>query len=153
MGKRIFINDQEMTNKNDFDGKVNVKNPLYQTTYKPLTKDDLCSFSAPNGGALQLIHQMTADTGTDTLGNWDNILFMSGFDVINLIDLGNPKGVVKISHLSTLNPGNNWSENIAWKSDIQRLEQRISALEKQIGGVLSRLLTHLNNHLVRKVAA
>lgn len=152
MSKRIFIDDQEMTNKDDFNGKVNVKNPLYQTTNKPLTKDDLYSLSKLDGGALQLIHQLTADTGTDTLGNWDNILFMSGSDVINLIDLGNSERTVRISHLSTINPGNNWSENIAWKSDIQRLEQEISDLKKQIGGVLSRLLTHLNNHLVRKVA-
>lgn len=41
-----------------------------------------------------------------------------------------------------------WSENIAWKSDIEALNARISALEKQIGGVLSNTLNHLKRRLV-----
>ena len=32
------------------------------------------------------------------------------------------------------NPNIKWSEDIAWKSDIQKLEQEISDLKKQIGG-------------------
>lgn len=40
-----------------------------------------------------------------------------------------------------------WSENIAWKSDITRLEQEIADLKKQIGGVLSSLLNHLKSRI------
>lgn len=37
----------------------------------------------------------------------------------------------------------NWTLQIAWKSDIQRLEQEISDLKKQIGGVIGTLLNYI----------
>lgn len=45
-----------------------------------------------------------------------------------------------------------WMVEVWNQYRLKDLANRISALEKQIGGVLSRLLTHLNNHLIRKVA-
>ena len=36
--------------------------------------------------------------------------------------------------------------------NLDDLVARVSALENKIGGVLSKLLAHLNNHLIRKVA-
>lgn len=45
------------------------------------------------------------------------------------------------------NESDSWSEDIAWKSDIQRLEQEISDLKKQIGGVTSHLYAYLRKTL------
>ena len=45
------------------------------------------------------------------------------------------------------NGSGSWSEDIAWKSDIQRLEQEISDLKKQIGGVNSHLYAYLRKAL------
>lgn len=62
-------------------------------------------------------------------------------------------GVAPFDHLASITVSTDsgtsigWSENIAWKSDIEALNARISALEKQIGGVLSSTLNHLKSRI------
>lgn len=63
------------------------------------------------------------------------------------------RGIISVSfnsHTARITGGNlgsSWSENIAWQSDIETLKARITALEKQIGGVLSSLLNHLKSRI------
>lgn len=49
------------------------------------------------------------------------------------------------------NPQTDWIR-VATQTDLESLQAQINDLKKQIGGVLSKLLAHLNNHLIRKVA-
>lgn len=156
---RIFENGEEILNdvsKKDFDEKVNVLNNFGTENSVQLPQSDKWSdiFGVNTGTSWTDRHNLLRVGQTQTTnyfyGNDSAALFFGG---------GDTKGGLEIhyqDHEARIVGGNNpkilWFERIAWKSDIQKLEQEISDLKKQIGGVLSRLLTHLNNRLVRKVA-
>lgn len=118
--------------------KINISGKLYTLVRRPLTKDDLHKLAEnpTNGGNLSVIHQRTPDPGNDTYGIWDTLLLFSGDDVFSVIDVNvdntNPRA--KILSGSITYPDHWWSKEIAWKSDIQRLEDEIADLKKQIGG-------------------
>lgn len=156
---RIFENGEEILNdvsKKDFDEKVNVLNNFGTESSVHLPQSDKWSdiFGVNTGTSWTDRHNLLKVGQTQTTnyfyGKDSAALFFGG---------GDTKGGLEVhyqDHEAQIVGGNNpkilWSERIAWKSDIQKLEQEISDLKKQIGGVLSRLLTHLNNRLVRKVA-
>ena len=133
MGKRIFIDDQEMTNKDDFDNKVNVDRSLYKLQeYVPLTETNIFNTDDAQG-RLQVIHQRTNDIGTETLGRFDNILLFGGDNITSILDTSMKDNKLKIA-VGDSSGKALWSEFVAWKSDIQRLEQEISDLKMKIGG-------------------
>lgn len=142
MGKRIFIDDQEMTNKNDFDNKVNVDRSLYQLQQSaPLTETDIFN-TDDTQGRLQVIHQRTNENGTETFGGFDNILLFGGDNITSILDTSMRDNKLKIA-VGDSSGKALWSEFVAWKSDIERLEQEISDLKKQIGGVTRHLYARL----------
>lgn len=149
---RIFIDNQEMTNKTDFDKKVNVDRSLYHLQENvPLTESDIFN-TDDEQGRLQVIHQRTNANGTETFGGYDNILLFGGDNITSILNTSLRDNKLKVA-VGDSNGKALWSENIAWESDIQRLEQEISDLKKQIGGVLSRLYSHLTSHLVKMEVA
>ena len=124
------------------DEKVNTDRNLYFLNDKhPLTESEI--FNTDNSqGRLQVIHQRMSENGSETFGGFDNILLFGGDDTTSIFDVDPFQRRLRVA--TGVSRGKaNWSEFVAWKSDIQRLEQEIANLKKQIGGVLSRLLTHL----------
>lgn len=146
MGKRIFIDDQEMTNKDDFDQKVNTDRNLYLLNEtSPLTESEIFNTSDAQG-RLQVIHQRIQENGSETLGGYDNILLFGGDDATSIFDVNTFQNQLRVS--SGLSGGKAaWSEFVAWKSDVARLEQEIADLKKQIGGVTSHLYAYLRKAL------
>lgn len=121
----IFASGEELLNKKDFDEKVNINQPMFKKIDNANTWSDILS-DPKSANTLMSIRDNTNGGLPATDGN-----VVGGNGAVDNIK---------------------WHEDLDFKSDIARLEQEISDLKKQIGGVLSRLLTHLNNRLVRKVA-
>lgn len=151
----IFIDNQELTNKDDFDKKINIANQIGSDSNAFLPVSDNWSdiFGVNTGTSWTDRHNLLRVGQTQTTnyfyGKNSAALFFGG---------GDTKGGLEVhyqDHEARIVGGNNpkilWSERIAWKSDIQKLEQEILDLKKQIGGALSRLLNHL--YRPRKVVA
>lgn len=113
------------------DEKVNTDRSLYFVNYKhPLTESEI--FNTSNGqGRLQTIHQRIWENGSETFGRYDNILLFGGDDTTSIFNVNTFQNQVKVA-AGTAQGKAIWSEFVAWKSDIQRLEQEIADLKKQI---------------------
>ena len=144
---RIFIDNQELTNKDDFDKKINIANQIGSDPNDSLpSSDNWSDFFGINTGK-----DWTTKQNLLRLGQTQSTDFLYGHDSsVILFGGGDTKGGLEVhwgDHIATVVGGNNpkmvWSERIAWKSDVQKLEQEISDLKKQIGGVLTSLYTKL----------
>ena len=116
------------------DEKVNTDRNLYflKRGTSPLTESEIFN-TDDSQGRLQVIHQRTNISGTDTFGKYDNILLFGGDNITSIFDVNTYQNQLRVA-TGSADGKSNWSEFIAWKSDIQRLEQEISDLKKQIGG-------------------
>ena len=118
--------------KSDLDNKVNTDRSLYFVNDKhPLAESEI--FNTDDGhGRLQAIHQRMSENGSETFGGYDNILLFGGDDITSIFDVNTSNSQVKVA-VGGAQGKATWSEFVAWKSDIQRLEQEIADLKKQIG--------------------
>lgn len=133
-GKQYPIASQD-----EFDNKVNVTNSLYQNKMALYDLRDVLSNEYGNN-TLGVINNQFMDSSSNIIGGFDSLLVFGGNNVRHSIDIGT------FSHrvcISTRTGGDFWQEDLVLKSDYDKLANRVLALEKQIGGVLSRLLTHL----------
>ncbi|MCI1524400.1 MAG: hypothetical protein LKH52_04625 [Lactobacillus crispatus] len=112
------------------DDKVNVDVPLYRY----INNDDtwVNILGAENNYNRKVLVSFRDDTNGNgpTIGNFGSGIAFGG---------GDTKGVLSVSFSSPgarIAAGNGiaplWHEDIAWKSDIQNLEQEISDLKKQV---------------------
>lgn len=127
----IFADGEELLNKKDFDKKVNIANSIgNDLDYKSLV-------ASANWSDI-----FGVNTGTD----WSTRLNLLRIAQTNqskfFFGSGDTKGGLEVGytdHVATIIGGNNpnivWSESVAWKSDIAKLEQEIADLKKQNGGV------------------
>ena len=128
---RVFIDSQEMTNKDEFDNKVNVTNSLYLLKQTPYNLQDVLS-NEYRDKTLGVIHNRFIDSSSTIIGSYDSLLVFGGDDVKHSIDIGLNSHKVRIS---TKSSGIFWQEDLVLKSDYDKLANRVSVLEKQIGGV------------------
>lgn len=128
------------------DEKVNTDRNLYFLNDKhPLTESEIFN-TDDNQGRLQVIHQRMSENGSETFGGYDNLLLFGGDDTTSIFDVNPFQSQVKVA-AGAAGGKAAWSELVAWKSDIQRLEQEIADLKKQIGGVTSHLYAYLRKAL------
>ena len=133
---RIFSDGQELINKDDFDKKINIDNQIGSDTSNSLpASDNWSDIFGVNTGASWIDRHNLLRVGQTQETNYfygknSSALFFGG---------GDTKGGLEVhyaDHEARIVGGNNpkvlWSEGIAWKSDIQKLEQEISDLKKQI---------------------
>lgn len=125
--------------QDEFDNKVNVTNSLYLLKYTPYDLQNVLS-NEYRDKTLGVIHNQFNDSSSTILGHYDSLLVFGGDDVKHSIDIGLNSHTVRIS---TKSGGDFWQEELVLKSDYDKLVQRVAALEKQIGGVLTRLYTKL----------
>lgn len=120
--------------KSDLDNKVNTDRSLYflKEGTSPLTESEIFN-TDDSQGRLQAIHQRIPENGTETFGRYDNLLLFGGDNITSIFDVNTFNNQVKVATGDAQGKAI-WSEFIAWKSDIQRLEQEIADLKKQIGG-------------------
>lgn len=131
----IFVSGDELANKKDVDSvnsKINVDTNLFKLNQNdPVNVSDFSAqipYPTNNSvGRLQVIHQRTGATGTDTYGNYDTLLIFGGDDGFNALD-------VKLQSQGAKIINKNWSGELAFKSDIDALQNQINDLKKQIGG-------------------
>lgn len=146
----IFTDGEELLNKKDFDKKLNVD----QSTFYQMTAFNKWSDVIPDRNKANVLTSLRDDTDIGNKytagGNGAGLLF-GGLDTHAMITArwNQPVVIISAGNYDGGNP--TWSEQLAFKSDIDALKARISALEKQIGGVLSSALNHLFR--ARKVAA
>lgn len=132
---RIFADGEELTNKKDFDNKVNTDRSLYLVKQgTPLTYAQLFNTN-DSQGRLQAIHQRVDQSDSDTFGQYDNLLLFGGDDITSVLNMSLYDHQMKVS-IGGADGVPKWTELIAWKSDIDELKQEILSLKKQIGGVL-----------------
>lgn len=124
--------------QDEFDNKVNVTNSLYLPKYTPYDLQNVLS-NEYRDKTLGVIHNQFNDSSSTILGHYDSLLVFGGDDVKHSIDIGLNHTV----RISTKSNGDFWQEELVLKSDYDKLVQRVAALEKQIGGVLTRLYTKL----------
>ena len=133
-GKQYPIASQD-----EFDNKVNVTKSLYLLKQAPYDLQNVLS-NEYRDKTLGVIHNQFIDSSSTILGNYDSLLVFGGDDVKHSIDIGLASHKVRIS---TKSRDTFWQEDMVLKSDYDKLANRVSALEKQIGGVLTRLYTKL----------
>ena len=133
-GKQYPIASQD-----EFDNKVNVTNSLYLLKQAPYDLQNVLS-NEYRDKTLGVIHNQFIDSSSTILGNYDSLLVFGGDDVKHSIDIGLASHKVRIS---TKSRDTFWQEDMVLKSDYDKLANRVSALEKQIGGVLTSLYTKL----------
>lgn len=133
----IFADGEELLNKKDFDKKINIANSIGTDQNQIVNSENWSDIFGVNTGTdwqTRLNLLKVAQTGASNFlyGNNSSAIFFGG---------GDTKGGLEVhfnDHIATIIGGNNpkmvWSEKIAWKSDIARLEQEIADLKKQIGG-------------------
>lgn len=155
---RIIFKDKngkqtEAVSKQEFDSKINVNEPLFATVQNFSKWSDIIDNPSQNNALISIRdntnHGAISYTAPIIGGNSAAFLF-GGNDTHAMVSAHWDRSIVRFCAGNADNIL--WKEDVAWKSDIQALQERVSALEKQIGGVLSKLLAHLNNHLIRKVA-
>lgn len=148
---RIIFKDKngkqtEAVSKQEFDSKVNQTNPLVIFKTSPYKISD--QLDSMGSRTLAVIHDEFANI-QDGWGNFDSSLVFGGDDIKHVLTIGTFDHYARIATKTT---GDFWQEDLVLKSDYDKLADRVSALESKIGGVLSKLLAHLNSHLIRKVA-
>lgn len=124
--------------KSDFDKKINIDNQIGSNPNISLPTSDNWSdiFGVNTGTSWTDRHNLLRVGQTQATdyfyGKNSSALFFGS---------GDTKGGLEVhyaDHEARIVGGNNpkilWSERIAWQSDIQRLEQEIADLKKQIGG-------------------
>ena len=143
---RIVLKDKdgkqtEAVSKQEFDSKINTTNALYSSKDAPYDLHDVLSNEYGNNtlGVINNYFGSVVD-GSSLVGNFDSLLVFGGNDVRHAIDIGSYAHEVRIS---TRTGNNFWQEDLVLKSDYDKLANRISALEKQIGGVVTRLSNKL----------
>lgn len=122
----LFIDGRKLVDTSKFDMSV---------VMHSLTKDEILKADLAESNALRVIHERVNadqhDKNSPLIGNFDNLIKFTGDDVTSIINVGGFDNRAKI--LSQAGQSF-WEEEIAWKSDIKRLENRISTLENKIGG-------------------
>lgn len=131
MGKKVFIDDQEMTNKDDFDKKVNVDVPLYRRMTNNNSWKDILGIENQTHNVLIALRDDTFGQGPTAGGNGAGIAF-GGVDTKAILTTDWLHQTARIAAGNDYAPV--WHEDIAWKSDIAELKQEITDLKKQIGG-------------------
>lgn len=139
----IFADGEELLNKKDFDKKVN------------MTNDSICHIdNSTHTQGNEILGQNITGQFFESVTNYnkypsntvlaDAVTFAGGDNnAAVMISVSHPNHQIKVMGFSDVNGLPTWSDYVAWQSDIEALKARISALEKQIGGVLSSLLSHL----------
>lgn len=130
---RIILRDEdgkqtEAVSKQDFDSKANVTTNLYVDTFSYSNFADLLGQKNKESNALQSIR---FDCNGPFNNNYGAGVIFGGGDTKGMLTTAYDNHNARIT---SGNDSNHWSEDIAWKSDIQKLQDQIDALEKQIGG-------------------
>jgi len=136
----LFIDGRKLVDTSKFDASV---------VMHSLTKDEILKADPAESNALRVIHERVNadqhDKNSPLIGNFDNLIKFAGDDVTSIINVGGFDNKAKI--LSQAGQSY-WEEEIAWKSDIKRLEDRISTLENKIGGVFKTAYKQLISRMV-----
>ena len=122
--------------KSDFNKKINIDNQVGPNPNNPLpTSDNWSDIFGVNTGASWLDRHNLLRVGQTQTTDY----FYGNDSSAPFFGSGDTKGGLEVhynDHEARIVGGNNpkvvWSESIAWKSDIQKLEQEISDLKKQI---------------------
>lgn len=143
----IYVNGRELASKE------NIEYPIYRDvgTVNPQNFQDLTELFNLNKDKGHLIS--TRDNIPDNnpgmlAGNYGSSIIFGGQDTYGVLSLSSFLPSARIIACNSLKQG--WYEDLAFRSDITKLEQEIATLKKQIGGVLTRVLTPLLSE--RKVA-
>lgn len=139
----IYGNGFHFANKDEIDKKVNISQPAFKRLTNFNQWSDLIGESDTTGknGILSSFRDDTNWNSQFTSGGNGAGIVFGGYDTHAMITAMWNKPIVTITAGNLPNP--TWSEKLAFQSDINALKARISALEKQIGGVLSSALNHL----------
>lgn len=141
--KRINVNGEEAVNKKTFDKKINLTQPLFRRILTFNQWSDVIGDFDNSGskGILLAVRDDLSDNNKYTSGGNGSGIVFGGLDTHAILTARWNEPVVTIT--AGNDPKPNWSEEIAFKSDIQKLQQEIVDLKKQIGGVNSHL-THIS---------
>lgn len=128
----IFIDGDEIAKKENIDYPIAV----HLGSTNPQTIQDFAKMLNLDNSKMHLKTirtEIPAFTPGILPDNYSNLLVFGGGDTYTVVGSNPFNPGVKIINAS-LNMDRNWSEELAFKSDIDALKARISVLEKQIGG-------------------
>lgn len=135
----------QVVSQDEFDEKVNVNEPIFRRLQGNQNKSmaDITGQSLGIGAKALVSFRDNSNSADKTEAHNGSGIAFGGDDTAVAISVpGWGEHQMKV-YWSNGRPDRDWTEYVAFKSDINTLEQRISALEKQIGGVLTSLYTKL----------
>ena len=129
----VYGNGFHFADKDEIDKKINVDGPIFGRVTNNTSIPNIIG-TMPHIG-MRLLKVFRDDTVSGkTAGNNGSGIAFGGGDTVAIISVdGWGNHIVQVSWCNG-EPDRFWQEQIAWKSDIDALKARISALEKQIGG-------------------
>lgn len=127
---KLFTDDKkfDLADKSDVPVKV-ITGSLQKATGTP---NDLINTSTEDAYQLAIKQDATSTNTATTLGVWSPLIGLRAFDKSFGLSVSGSTPVAKI--WGGANNEVKWSDELVFKSDYDKLVQRVAALEKQIGG-------------------
>ena len=145
----LYANGEKLTTSKDLkqiNDKIKIDAPMFvQVNSNDELNKTLADIKGQNTSGLGLRFRFirtTYDNPSGILANYGGGIQFGMNGMVGMINLNALKSGAQIG-VSKNGQTFYWTEALAFQSDIDALKARISALEKQIGGVLSSALSHL----------
>lgn len=142
----VYGNGFHFANKDEIDKKVNTDTSLTAQPVDKLLYISNFTGGKPESKTLQAFHDVSDQSGM-TIGNYGSGIAFGSSNTLGILNVHWLNHQARIIGSICGDDTQYWSEDIAWKSDIARLEQEIADIKKQMGGVLSSLLSHLKQRI------
>lgn len=131
----FYANGHKLANQDDIDKKLNVHNSLFDVAHND--GEAMNEFNVPISSQQGLLRAIRIFTPSELFNVQNGIGILFGMDGVSAFLSVAPFANANKARISvSTNNGKSfsWQDDLVFKSDYDKLAERVTALEKQIGG-------------------